>query len=483
MQQIPLGSKARVQPWTTLWVVIIGFFMITLDSTIVSVATPDMMKDLGTDITGVVWVTSAYLLAFVVPLLLTGRLGDRFGQKNAYLAGLTIFTLASLACGLATTLPLLVAARSIQGIGAALIAPQTIAIVVRVFPSDKRGSALAVWGTVGGMAAVVGPLAGGALVGAFGWPWIFFVNIPVGAAGLLLALRYVPALSRTSHRFDLLGVVLSAVGLFLVVLAIQEGSRYRWGQITGIVTIPALIVAGVLVLAAFVVWQAITRGEPLMPLRLFRDRDFTLASIGMSAMGFAITCVGIPLMLYLQNVLRYTAFRSALLMIPMAVVMILLTPVVGKLIGRIQVRYLASFGFACTLLALIWTGSIFSPTVGGWDLVTPSALIGLGSAFVAAPLSTAAFRNLPPDIVGAGSGAFTTLRQVGAVIGSASIAAAMDSLLTTQLPHGTDGLSATEIAAGYAAAMGKSLYLPAAVLLLGFIASIFFTTNTKTSRE
>ncbi len=364
---------ARIRPWAALWTLIIGFFMILVDSTIVSVATPQIMKALHADITGTIWVTSSYLLAYVVPLLLAGRLGDRFGQKQAYLAGLAVFTVASLMCGLAGTLPVLIAARVVQGLGASLITPQTMAVVARIFPADRRGPAMAVWGTVGGVASVVGPLVGGCLVSALGWSWIFYLNVPVGVAGFLLGLWLVPSLPAVCRGFDIPGVILSGVGLFCVVLGVQEGGRYDWGTISGIVTVPGLVGAGLVALVAFVGWQAHNQRAPLMPLRLFGDRNFALASVGMTAMGFALTGFGLPLMLYAQNVLGYTALQSALILLPMAIVMIALAPVVGRLIGKVSPRYLAASGFACTLVALLWTGTILSPHLSGWDLVAPSA--------------------------------------------------------------------------------------------------------------
>ncbi|OLT09752.1 hypothetical protein BJF78_05840 [Pseudonocardia sp. CNS-139] len=211
----------------------IGFFMILVDATIVSVATPAIMTGLGADVNAVVWVTSAYLLAYAVPLLVTGRLGDRFGPKNVYLVGLALFTLASLWCGLTNSVGELVVARVFQGLGASMMTPQTMAVITRTFPADKRGRAMSLWGAVAGVATLVGPILGGVLVDGLGWEWIFFVNVPVGVVAFVLAVRLVPALETHVHRFDLLGVVLSAVGMFLLVFGIQEGQTYDWGARCG----------------------------------------------------------------------------------------------------------------------------------------------------------------------------------------------------------------------------------------------------------
>src|SRR6476469_9398350 len=224
-------------PWPALWALCVGFFMILVDTTIVSVATPTILADLHTDVDAVVWVTSAYLLAYAVPLLITGRLGDRFGPRRLYLLGLVVFTLASLWCGLAQNVETLIAARVVQGLGAAVMTPQTMAVITRIFPPDRRGSAMAIWGATAGMATLVGPILGGVLVDGLGWEWIFFINVPVGLVGFALAWRLVPTLTTHPHKFDIPGVLLSALGLFLVVFGIQEGETYDWGTITGPITV------------------------------------------------------------------------------------------------------------------------------------------------------------------------------------------------------------------------------------------------------
>src|SRR4051812_20958510 len=177
----PTGGK---EPWPALFALCIGFFMILVDTTIVSVATPAIIEDLHADVNDVVWVSSAYLLAYAVPVLITGRLGDRFGPKKLYMSGLTVFTLASLWCGLTNTVELLIVARGVQGLGASMITPQTMAIITRIFPAARRGKAMALWGATAGVATLVGPILGGILVDGLGWEWIFFINVPVGIFGL-----------------------------------------------------------------------------------------------------------------------------------------------------------------------------------------------------------------------------------------------------------------------------------------------------------
>jgi len=473
------------KPWPALWSLVIGFFMILIDSTIVSVANPRIMEGLHADINSVIWVTSAYLLAYAVPLLITGRLGDRFGPRRLYLLGLVVFTLASLWCGLAQDVQTLIAARVVQGLGAAVMTPQTMAVITRIFPPDRRGSAMAIWGATAGMATLVGPILGGVLVDGLGWEWIFFINVPIGVVGFILALRNVPALSTHPHRFDIPGVLLSAVGLFLLVFGIQEGETYNWGTISGPISVWGLIIAGLVVLAAFVAWQRFNKGEPLLPLGLFRDRNFSLANLGITMVGFTVTSFGLPLIFYYQLVRGLTPTQSALLMVPMALISGGMAPVVGKIVDRVNPKYLAASGLVLMAVALVWNGLLMQPDTPILLFLLPSAVLGFANAGIWAPLSTTATRNLPPRQAGAGSGVYNTTRQIGAVLGSAAIAVLIQARLAAELPSGGPAASAGEgmamggtlpefLQAGFSTAMAQSILLPAAVVLAGAAVALFF---------
>jgi EmrB/QacA subfamily drug resistance transporter len=479
-------ARRATSPWPALWALVVGFFMILVDATIVSVATPAIMRDLGADVASVVWVTSAYLLAFAVPLLVTGRLGDRYGPKQVYTTGLVIFTLASLWCGLTPNVEQLIVARIVQGLGASLMNPQTMAVITRTFPADQRGRAMSLWGAVAGVATLVGPILGGVLVDGLGWEWIFFVNVPVGVIALVLAVRLVPDLPTHVHRFDLLGVLLSAVGMFLLVFGIQEGQTFEWGTIIGPISVWSLIVAGLVVLAAFVFWQARNRGEPLLSLALFRDRNFSLAIVAITMVGFAITSMGFPLMLYAQGVRGLTPTESALLLAPMAVISGALAPLVGRLTDRHHPRYVAGFGLVCFPAALAWLAAVLVPSAPIWQLLLPIALVGVGSAFAFAPISSTATRNLPMAHAGAGAGVYNTTRQVGAVLGSAGIAAIMEARLAALLPGTSGDVEAAALPpalqGAFATAMAQSLLLPAAVLLIGLVAALCFARPTHLRR-
>jgi EmrB/QacA subfamily drug resistance transporter len=477
------------RPWPALWSLVIGFFMILIDTTIVSVANPRIMEGLNADINSVIWVTSAYLLAYAVPLLITGRLGDRFGPKKLYLAGLVVFTLASLWCGLSGNVQTLIEARVLQGFGAAMMAPQTMAVITRIFPPDRRGAAMGIWGATAGAATLIGPILGGVLVDGLGWEWIFFINVPVGIVGFILALRFVPSLSTHPHKFDIPGVLLSAVGLFLLVFGIQEGETYNWGTITGPVSVWSLIISGTVVLAAFVLWQhfnpKITGGEPLIPLSLFRDRNFSLANLGITTVGFTVTAFSLPLIFYYQVVRGLTPTQSALMMIPMALISGGLAPVVGKIIDRVNPRFITAGGLALMSIALFWNSALMHPATPIWLFLLPSAVLGFANAGIWAPLSSTATRNLPPRQAGAGAGVYNTTRQIGAVLGSAAIAVLMQARLADELPTAAapggvpgplsfGGQLPEALHEGFSTAMGQSIMLPAAVIVFGAAVALFF---------
>jgi EmrB/QacA subfamily drug resistance transporter len=473
----PPRTTSSDNPWKALWAMMVGFFMILVDATIVAVANPSIMEKLDASYDGVIWVTSAYLLAFAVPLLVAGRLGDRYGPKNLYLLGLTVFTAASLWCGLADSIGMLIAARVVQGVGAALLTPQTLSTITRIFPAERRGVAMSVWGTTAGVATLVGPLAGGVLVDGLGWQWIFFVNVPIGVIGLGLAVWLIPQLPTDKPRFDLLGVLLSGVGMFLIVFALQEGQSHDWAP-----WIWGTIAGGIGFMAAFIYWQSVNTNEPLIPLVIFRDRDFSLSNLGVATIGFVVTAMILPVMFFAQAVCGLSPTRAALLTAPMAVATGVLAPFVGKIVDRSHPRPVIGFGFSMLAIALTWLSVEMTPTTPIWQLALPMAAMGIGMAFIWSPLAATATRNLPPQLAGAGSGVYNTTRQVGSVLGSAGMAAFMTSRIgaemppmPTEAPQGEG--SVTRLPAflhePFAAAMAQSTLLPAFFALFGVVAAMF----------
>ncbi|WP_257802459.1 MULTISPECIES: DHA2 family efflux MFS transporter permease subunit [Corynebacterium] len=465
-------------PWPALWSMMLGFFMILVDSTIVSVAIPSISEGLGASYNQVIWINSAYLLAYAVPLLITGRLGDRFGPRTVYLAGLALFTASSLACGLADSSAELIAARAFQGLGGAMVTPQTMSVMIRTFSPKERGGAMGVWGATAGLATVTGPLLGGVLVDASGWPWIFFVNVPVGILGLILAWVYVPRLEKTNRHFDWIGVGLSSVSMFCLVFGIQEAQNFEWDW-----RVWALLAAGAATMIAFIRWQATQGTNALVPLALFSDRNFSLAGATISTVGFAISTYIIPWMIYVQTVQGLTPTRAALLVLPSGVVSGVLSPFVGKLTNNYDPKPFAIAGLTLAAASMAASAAITTPEVDPRWMYAIAAVYGVANSMMWGPLSMIATRNLDPRLAGAGSSVYNTTRQIGAVIGSAAIAAMMSSQLAGKLGTGAGGLAAPGQANGplpeelhvpFAEAMSNSIWLPCAVIAAGAVAACCF---------
>jgi EmrB/QacA subfamily drug resistance transporter len=334
---------------------------------------------------------------------------------------------------------------------------------------------MALWGATAGVATLVGPILGGILVDALGWEWIFFINVPVGVIGFFLAVRLVPTLPTHTHSFDWLGVALSGAGMFFLVFGIQQGHKYHWNG-----WVVSSIAAGIVLFAVFVFWQSRNRTEPLVPLSLFSDRNFSISSFAISTMSFTATAMGFPTMLYAQLVRGYSPLESALLFVPMAVMSIILAPIVGRFTDKVHPRLLTGVGFAITALSIYLISLTLTPSGAVWHILAAMGLLGIGMAGIWAPLAATATRNLPMRMAGAGSGVYNATRQVGAVLGSAAIAVLIDSRIAA---HGLSGGAEPEgalqqlpsaVRDPFSQAMSDAMLLPAAVLVLGLVSVLFF---------
>jgi EmrB/QacA subfamily drug resistance transporter len=468
------GWVSSANPWRALAALCLGFFMVLLDMTIVSVANPVIMTDLDADISSVVWVTSAYLLAYAVPVLTTGRLGDHHGAKNIYLSGLVVFTVASLGCALATNIHILIAARVVQGLGAALMTPQTLAIITRVFPPDRRGTALGVWGSIAGVSALAGPIAGGILIANFGWESIFMLNVPVGVVAFLLAARFIPVLPTNEHRFDVVGMLLSGIALFCIVFGLQEGNAHDWS-----VGVWLTLAIGVVVCLALVWEQSHIDNEPLVPLDLFKDRNFSLANIAIAAMAFSITAMVLEAMFYAQLVRGFSPTTAAIVFAPLALVTAALAPAIGRSVDRLHPRYIPAIGFFTFAVAQGAFAAVMTPDTEIWKYMFPIVLMGVANACIWAPLSATATHNLPSDRAGAGAGIYNTTRLIGSVLGSAAMAAVVASRMSARgiangLIDGSAGRLPPDLRAAFNSVLAESMMLPACVLLVGLAAAAMF---------
>jgi EmrB/QacA subfamily drug resistance transporter len=408
--------------------------MIMLDTTIVSIAVPAMLHELDAGLNSVVWVISVYLLTYAVPMLFTSRLGDRFGPKRVFVAGLVVFTASSLWCGLSGNVETLIAARAAQGLGAALMTPQTLAFITHLFPPAKRGPAMGAWGGVAGLATVTGPLLGGVLVQHIGWEWIFYVNVPIGVIAIGLTLWLVPDWQpKHSHSFDLIGILLSAAGLFCIVFGVQNGQQYDWGTVFGGITVFEIVGAGGALLITFVIWQHYNRREPLVPLAVFANRNFSAGTLTAATVGFTITGMLLPLIIYIQTALGLSPTAAGLVTAPMSLISGVIAPFVGRASDRLNGKYLVIAGLTLLAAGLGIIALQARPDTNPWDLVPALLVCGLGMGCIFSPMNNLTMSAVEPRLAGTASGIFNTARQVGGVLGSATIGVLLQARISASI--------------------------------------------------
>lgn len=405
--------------WWTLVAVAFALFMIMLDNTVVNVALPAIQSDLGIDVAELEWIVTGYALSFAVLMLTGGKLADMFGRRRIFMIGLAIFTLSSLACGLAGSAELLIFARVIQGIGAALMMPATLSLISAAFPPQQRGTAFGIWAGVSALALAIGPLVGGLITENIAWNWIFYVNIPVGLIGIAAALVIIRESRDTAHeqKLDIPGLLSSGIGLFALVFALIEGNNYGW-------TSPEILGLFAVALIGFVVFAVIESRErlPMFDLALFRNSTFTGANVAALMLMLAMFGVFFFLSLFMQNILGYTAVQAGASFLPMTMLIIVVAPIAGRLSDRFGARWLMTGGMTLVAISLL----IFSQlevTSTFWSLLPGTVLGGIGMATTMSPMTAAALGSVPVEKSGVGSGMLNTFRQVGGALGVALMGA------------------------------------------------------------
>jgi EmrB/QacA subfamily drug resistance transporter len=430
-----IPARIQTSPWLVLIVLTLGFFMILLDTTIVTIAIPHVESGLHATFDEILWILNAYTLVYAVLLLTAGRLGDMFGPRRLFIIGLFVFTAASAACGLSRTADQLILFRIIQAAGGALLTPQTLGMLPKIFPPEQRGAAFGIWGAVSGIAAVIGPTLGGFLTTTVGWQAIFYVNIPVGICTIVAAFLLMPeAAAAKRQRLDYLGTVLVSGGLFLVIFGLIEGQKYSWGPIWSaasfsigatrwsIFSVYSAILYGVVLLLLFF-WYEQRVDQPLMPLSIFSDRNFSVANVIGVALSFAMAGLFIPLTIFLESVEGFTAVHAGLTLIPMSLGILVAAPISGRLSDKINGKFIVMFGLAVAAIGFLLIVSVLSLNDSSWTFTLPLAVGGIGMGCTFAPLTALAMRDIDVRLSGVGSGVFTTLRQVGMAIGSAVVGA------------------------------------------------------------
>ena len=420
--------KARIfadenRKWWTLGALAFALFMIMLDNTVVNVALPSIQRDLGIGLSELEWTVNAYALTFAVLMLSGGKLADFFGRRRVFLLGLALFTFSSLACGLATSGGTLIGARTLQGVGAALMMPATLSIISATFPPRQRGLAIGIWAGVSAMALAIGPLIGGLIAEHIDWSWIFFVNVPIGILGLLVGRVVIEESRDTSsdQRLDLPGLLASGIGLFALTFTLIEANSYGWTD----PVIVGLLALSAVALAAFVLLELHQR-SPMLDLSLFRSSTFAGANVVALLVTLAMFGVFFFMSIYMQNVLGYSATKTGAAFLPMTVLIILIAPIAGRSSDRIGSRALMTVGMLCLAASLALFSRLGLDSTF-WDIFPGLIVGGFGMALVMTPMTAAALGSVPVEKSGVGSGVLNTFRQVGGALGIAVMGAIVAS--------------------------------------------------------
>ncbi len=441
--------------WTFV-VTSVAAFMGALDNLVVTMALPSIRESLHAGLSGLEWTVNAYTLTFAVFLLTAAALGDRFGRRRVFTAGLTVFTLASAAAALAPNVETLIAARAIQGLGAATILPLSMTILSAAVPAARRGAALGIWGAVSGLGVAVGPVVGGAVVEGAAWQWIFWLNVPVGLLAIPLARTKLAETFGPNSRLDITGVLLASAGLFGVIFGVVRGNSHGW---TSMSVLAGLIGGGLLVLA-FLAYERRT-AAPMLPLRFFRDRSFSAVNLASILFSFGMFGAIFLLAQSLQIVQHYSPLQAGIRTLPWTGMPLLLAPLVGPLADRIGGRPLIAGGLAMMAGGLTWLAVVMSPTVSYASLVPAFVLSGVGMSMFFVPVGTVVLGAVRPQEEGLASGANNAIRELGGVFGVAvlsSVFSASGSYISSQ--SFVDGLKP-------AVAVGAGIVAIGAVAALG----------------
>ena len=411
-----MATKAR-----TVWTFAItsaALFMASLDNLVVTTALPSIRAHLHTSLEGLQWTVNAYTLTFAVLLLTGATLGERYGRRRMFVLGLGLFTAGSAAAALAPGIGWLVAARAVQGVGAAMLIPLTLTLLSAAVSPQRRGLALGAWGAVGGLAIAIGPLVGGAVVEGASWQWIFWLNVPIGIALLPAARLRLTESYGTATRLDLPGLTLASLGLLGIVLGVVRGNDHGWTSVT---VLPSMVI-GALLVAAFVAWELRAR-EPMLPMRLFRSRGFAVTNAASLLMFFGMFGSIFLLAQFLQVVQHYSPLQAGLRTLPWTAMPVFIAPVAGVLSDRIGGRSLLAAGLALQAVGLGWLAAVTSPTVPYLTLVPAFVISGIGMSLFFAPVANVVLSSVRRDQEGIASGANNAIRELGGVFGIAVLGA------------------------------------------------------------
>jgi EmrB/QacA subfamily drug resistance transporter len=406
--------------WWTLGAVAFGLFMIMLDNTVVNVALPSIQRELDVGLSELEWIVSGYALSFAALMLIGGKLADAYGRRLIFVVGILVFTASSLACGLAGSGGTLIAARLVQGLGAALMNPATLSIIAATFPPKERGTAIGIWAGVSALALAIGPLVGGLVTEHLSWSWIFYINVPVGIVGIVASFVLIDESRDEEHvRLDVPGLATSALGLFALIYGLIEANTYGWGsgRIVG-----AFFVA-VVSLLVFVQLERKQRA-PMLDLSLFRSGTYAGANLVILLVALALFGVFFFVSLYMQNILGYSAVQAGAAFLPMTLMIIVAAPIAGRASDRFGSRWLMTTGMVLIAGQLVYFSQL-SADSSFWDLLPGLVVGGIGAALTMTPSTAAATRAVPVYKAGVGAAVLNAARQVGGSLGIALMGAIM----------------------------------------------------------
>jgi EmrB/QacA subfamily drug resistance transporter len=448
----------------TLAIVSIGLFMVVLDNLVVSVALSSIHRDLGASIQALEWTVNAYVLAYAVLLLTGAALGDRFGRKRMFIGGLALFTASSAAAAVAPSMGLLIAARAIQGVGAAIVTPLTLTLLADAFPPERRGIALGVWSGISGIAVALGPLVGGAVIQAASWHWIFWINVPIGMLLVPLAAVRLAESQGPSRKLDLTGLGLASSGLFGIVYGLVRSQSQGWSS-------PEIVISlavGAALVVAFVRHELRT-AEPMLPMKFFANRGFAVTNAVSLAMYFGMFGSIFFLSQFLQNVLHNTPLQAGVKLLVWTGATMIVAPLAGFFSERFGSRWFMAAGLGLQALALGWLATLAGVHQTYASMIAPFVLAGSGMALVFAPAANAVLASVRTDQAGQASGATNAIRELGGVLGVAVLATVFTSNGSYVSPQAyVDGLL-------------PAMWVGAAVLGLGALIAAVLPFSTRAS--
>ncbi|AGZ42274.1 DHA2 family efflux MFS transporter permease subunit [Actinoplanes friuliensis] len=400
----------------------IPIFMVTLDNLVVTTALPVIRTELGASLTDLQWFVNAYTLPFAAFLLTAAALGDRLGRRRMFLGGIVLFTLASAAAALSTEAWMLTAARAVQGLAGAAVAPLSLTLLAQAVPDRMRNAAVGIWGGISGLGVAVGPVVGGAVVEGLDWSWIFWLNVPVGVIAVVLAATVLRESRGGAVRLDPLGLLLSASGMLLLVWGVVDGPDHGWSS----ARVLAMLIGGVVLLGSFIAWQR-RNSAPMLPLSLFRSRGFSIVNV--VTLTFSAGTFGAVFLLaqFFQVVQGLSPLDAGIRTLPWTMAPMVVAPLAGIFADRLGLRNLIVAGQTLLAAGVLWIALASTTTVGYGDLVIPFVLAGVGMGLTFAPISTMALASVSARERGVASGANNTIRELGVAVGVAVLASVFSS--------------------------------------------------------